>query len=83
MVGIKGDIVEKLTQIDFPIPYSVEERYELICTGEYGVFEMIDNYGEVSGYRGFRKGYGTTGVYDTYQGALEASFIEYGPKRGN
>lgn len=74
--------MENRTIYEFPCPYTIEERYELICTGEYGVFEMFGRDGEINGYRGYRKGYGTTGVYDTYKGALEASFTEFGPKKG-
>ena len=68
------------TQIDFPCPYTVEQRYDMVCSGEYGVFEMYDNYGDVVGYRGYRKEHGTTGVYDSYRAALEAAFIEFGDK---
>ena len=79
----QGKLVEtdkQKTLIDFPCPYTLEQRYEMVCSGEYGVFEMFDSCGNVSGYRGFRSGYGSTGVYDNYRSALEAAFTEFGDK---
>lgn len=64
--------------IEFSCPYSLEEKYDMVCSGEYGVFEMYGQAGEVTGYRGFRKGHGTTGIYDSYKRALEAAFTEFG-----
>ena len=66
------------TILEFPCPYTTEQKYEMVCSGEYGVFEMFDVCGDISGYRGFRSGYGTTGVYDNYRDALEAAFTEFG-----
>lgn len=68
----------KVTEIEFSCPYTIEERYSMVCSGEYGVFEMFGDDGEVGGYRGCRRGFGTTGVYDNYKDALEASFTEFG-----
>lgn len=73
--------MSRITEINFPCPYTTEEKYNMVCTGEYGVFEMYDNRGDISGYRGFRCGYGTTGVYDNYKAALESAFTEFGDKK--
>jgi hypothetical protein len=73
-------IKDRKTEIEFTCPYSVKEKYEMASSGEYGVFEMYGNDGEIYGYRGFRKDHGTTGVYETYRFALEAAFTEYGDK---
>ena len=70
------------TEIEFPCPYSIEERYEMAVSGQYGVFEIYGADGGINGYRGYRKEYGTTGIYDSYRWALEAAFTEYGPKVG-
>jgi hypothetical protein len=69
---------DQRTEIEFPCPYNVGEKYAFVITGEYGVFEMFGSDDEINGYRGFRRCYGTTGVYDNYKDALEASFIEFG-----
>jgi hypothetical protein len=69
---------EKKTELDFPCKYTIEQRYQMVCSGEYSVFEMFDRKGNVNGYRGCRSGFGTTGIYDTYKDALEAAFIEFG-----
>lgn len=71
-------MTEKITVIEFPCPYTIEERYAMICTGEYGAFEMYAHNGTITGYRGFRKGFGTTGIYDNYKDALEAALTEFG-----
>jgi hypothetical protein len=71
------------TLIDFPCPYDIETRYNMICSGEYGVFELYDHRGSIGGYRGYRIGYGTTGVYDSYKAAIEAALTEYGNADAN
>ena len=81
-MSISEQEFQKRTLIDFPCPYTIDERYEMVCTGEFGVFEMYDNHGDITGYRGFRREHGTTGVYSTYKEALEASFIEFGDEDG-
>lgn len=68
------------TKIEFPCPYSIEQKYEMAASGEYGSFEIYSGNGQIIGYRGMRKGYGTTGVYATYKLALEAAFTEFGEK---
>lgn len=68
------------TKLEFTCPYTIEERYQMITTGEYGVFEMYGSDGSITGYRGYRKEFGTTGVYDNYRDAMEAALTEYGPK---
>ena len=60
----------KITEIEFPCPYSVEDKYDFVTSGEYGVFEVYDAQGEVNSYRGYRKGYGLTGTYDNFKDAL-------------
>ena len=54
----------------------------MAVSGQYGVFEIYGADGGINGYRGYRKEYGTTGIYDSYRWALEAAFTEYGPKVG-
>ena len=66
------------TKIEFECPYTIEERYQMITTGEYGVFDLYDANGDVTGYRGYRKEFGTTGVYDNYRDAMEAALTLYG-----
>lgn len=69
---------ELRNEFEFKCEYTTEQKYDMVCSGEYGVFEMFERDGSVSGYRGFRTGYGSTGIYDTYKLALEAAFIEFG-----
>lgn len=69
---------EKKTLIEFPCPFSVEEKYAMVCSGEFGAFEMISASGALTGYRGFRKGFGTTGIYDNFKDALEAAMTKWG-----
>lgn len=76
----QGNKTLKSTEINFPCPYSLEEKYKMATSGEYGAFELYGKDGEISGYRGFRKTGGTTGVYDNYKDALEAAFTEFGDK---
>lgn len=71
---------DRITELDFPCPYTTEEKYEMATSGEYGAFEIWGGNGEIQGFRGFRKEYGTTGIYETFKMALEAAFTTYGPK---
>lgn len=73
-------IDESKTIIEFGCPYTLEQKYDMICSGEYGAFEMYDNNGNIYGYRGFRREHGSTGVYDSYRAAIEAAFTEFGNK---
>ena len=70
------------TVVEFGCDYTLEEKYQLAMSGEYCVFELFSRDGDVSGYRGTRKGYGVTGVWPTYREAFEAAIIEMGPKSG-
>jgi hypothetical protein len=51
-------------------------RYEQLVSGQYGAFEMWSSKGEIDGYRGFRKDFGTTDIYPTYREAIEAALEE-------
>lgn len=69
------------TQYEFIDIYTLEEKYAMATSGEYGAFELYSAGGNIEGFRGFRKEHGTTGVYQTFREALEAAFIEYGDKK--
>lgn len=71
-------MTDNKTVIEFVCPYTIEQRYEMAMTGQFGVFDMMNHKGEVTGYRGFRTGYGTTGVWSTYKEAFEAALTEFG-----
>lgn len=58
--------------------FTLEQRYEMATSGEYGVFEIYSSGGDVQNFRGYRKEYGTTGVYSTFREALEAAMCEFG-----
>jgi hypothetical protein len=63
------------TIIEFGCNLTVEEKYNLLMSGNFSVFEMYKSDGEISGYRGCVRGIGITGVYSTYREACEASFL--------
>lgn len=71
-------IIDNINSIEFVCPYTLEQRYEMACSGEYGAFELFDPESDAIAFRGFRKGYGTTGIYSTYKYALEAAFTIFG-----
>ncbi len=73
-------VIDSATSIEFFCPYTLEQKYEMACSGEYGAFELYDPNSSADGitFRGFRKGYGTTGIYSTYRDALEAAFTVFG-----
>ena len=54
-----------------------KDKFDRLASGEYGAFEMWDATGDVSGYRGFRKNFGTTDVFPTYREAVEAALDEF------
>ena len=68
-------MTDNKTEINFPCPLSIEERYALVVTGNYSVFEQESKDGTITMYRGHKKFCGITGVYDNYKDALEASFL--------
>ena len=70
----------KVTEIEFGCNLTLEEKYNLLMTGNYGAFEIFSADGEITAYRGFAKYKGTTGVYSTYREACEAAIYEFGNK---
>ena len=71
------DELNEVKHLIFDDEVDWKAQYEKLVSGEYGAFEMWSTDGEVEGYRGFRKNYGSTEIYPTYREAIEAALEEF------